>query len=224
MAASTVDIFGTARANLEVFSQQTQNQETELVTNSRGDLSVAQGLPPKAELVRMGNGYQTRIATGSAFTYVATWPTTRAELVLFNNEVAGGKSYIIDSAWMVNITTQAAANAVALLGQLVPVVATVPTDDTAQLLSSLSGKSNYGGRARKAVANTTAGQTTNLWDLLASGLNSDTASLSAGVVAELYGVYIVPPQGVFALAGLAGTAAGTAIIGVRWFETQLALG
>jgi hypothetical protein len=144
--------------------------------------------------------------------------------VLYNNEPAGGKSLIIDSAWMHNITSTAAANPMELLAQNVPVVATAPADDTAQLLSSLSGKARYGGNVRKAVANTTAGQTTNLWRPIAGQMLSGTATLGAAVFAELWGLYIVPPQGVFALAGLAGTVAGTAIIGVRFFEVQLALG
>ena len=194
------------------------------ITNG-AEFIVTQGLPPKAELVRLGLGWTARIATASAFTYVAAWPTTRGEIVLYNGEAALGKSYIIDSAWMYNITSMAAAQHQTLIGQLVPVVATAPTDDTAQLINSLSGKSGYSGRARRAVANTAAGQTTNLWDVLAtSQASAMTTNLGAALYAELWGKYIVPPGGVFALAGIAGTAAGTATIGVTWFEVQLDLG
>ena len=224
MAQSTVNVYPTAKGGAELYAA-TASQETQLVTNGRGDLLVAQSLPPKAELVRLGGSWSARIATGSAFTYVAAWPTTRAELVLYNGEVAGGKSYIIDSAWLYNLTSMAAAQHIVMLAQLVPVVATVPTDDTAQLINSLSGKTAYSGRAKRAVANTAAGQTTNLWDIISTSHPSAmTTNLGAAIYTELFGKYIVPPGGVFALNAVAGTAVGTAIIGVTWHEVQLTLG
>jgi hypothetical protein len=70
---------------------------------------------------------------------VNAWPTTRAELVLYNGEPAGGKSYVIDSAFMADISSAAAAQSKALLAQLVA-AATAPTDDTAQLITSRSGR------------------------------------------------------------------------------------
>jgi len=198
-----------------------------LGVNHRGEQLMVNCLPPKTELVRMGNTYSVAIATASAFTYVAAWPTTRAELVLHNGEPGGGKSYVIDSAWMVDFSTAAAAQAKALLGQLVA-VGTAPTDDAAQLITSRSGRAafgaTYGGRAKRALANTAGGQIANRWELLATSLgNPNTASISTGVLAELYGGWIVPPGGLLALAGVASTAAGTAIIGVTWHEVQLAL-
>jgi hypothetical protein len=193
---------------------------------ARGEQLMVQALPPKAELVRLGNTFSVAIATGNAFTYVAAWPTTRAELVLHNGEAGGGKSYVIDSAFMVDITSAAAAQAKTLLGQLVPSGA-APTDDTAQLFTSRSGRGVYGatypGRAKRAVANT-AFAIANKWEVLASVVNPNTASIGSALVAELYGGWIVPPGGVLCLAGLASTAAGTAIIGVTWHEVQLPLG
>jgi hypothetical protein len=224
MAQSTVNVYGSARATADGYNG-TQGSEIQQQYNNRGDLIVAQALPQRSELVRLGGTWVARIATASAFTYVAAWPTTRAELVLYNGEAAGGKSYIIQSAWMYGITSMAAAQPATLIGQLVPVAGTVPTDDTAQLISSRSGKMAYNGRAKRAVANTSAGQAANLWEVLATSLApSMTTNLGAAIYADLMGAYIVPPGGVFALAGIAGTAAGTAIIGVCWSEVQLALG
>jgi hypothetical protein len=224
MANSTVDTYGITRATAETYNLG-QGAEIQMNYNNRGDQLVALGLPQRAELARLGQMWTCRMATGSAFTYVAAWPTTRGELVLYNGEASGGKSLVIEKAWMYGITSMAAAQPITLIGQLVPVVGTVPTNDTAQLITSHNGKtSSYAGRARVAVANTAAGQTTNLWDVLASTNAPMTTNLGLAVIADLWGQYIIPPGGVFALAGIAGTAAGTATIGVTWAEVQLALG
>jgi hypothetical protein len=219
MANSTVNVYGTARASAETAAA-TQNAEVQMAYNPRGDQMVALGLPPKAEVLRYSNLWTVRIATGSAFTYVNAWPTTRAELIVYNGEPTGGKSLVIDSAWMCGITSMAAAQPISLLGQI-GVVATIPTHDTAQLVCNRRGGKAYGGNAKWAVANTTGGCLTNLWELLASTNSPMTTNLGQGVYANLWGGWIVPPGYVLGLAGLAGTAAGTAIIGVTWAEIQL---
>jgi hypothetical protein len=224
MAQSTVNPYGITRGGVDIFNTPAGG-EIEQNYNNRGDLLVAQALPQKAELIRMGATWTCRIATASAFTYVAAWPTTRAELVLYNGESQGGKSYVIQSAWLYGVTSMAAAQPMTLIAQNVPVVATVPTDDTAQLINSRSGRGNYTGKAKRALANTAAGQIANLWDVLTTSLvPSPTTNLGAAIFADLMGAYIVPPGGVFALNAVAGTAAGTAIIGVTWSEVQLTLG
>jgi len=223
MSQVTSDAYGTVRANADI-SNLGQGASVIMQGNNRGDQLVALALPQRTEIARLGQLWTCRMATGSAFTYVAAWPTTRAELVLYNGEAAGGKSYVIEKAWMYGITSMAAAQPLTLIGQIVPVAGTVPTNDTAQLISSHNGKPTYTGRGKVAVANTTAGQTTNLWDVLASANMPMTTNLGAAVVADLWGQYIIPPGGVFALAGIAGTAAGTATIGLTWAEVQLALG
>jgi hypothetical protein len=92
---------------------------------------------------------------------VNAWPTTRAELVLYNGEPSGGKSYVIDSAFMADISSAAAAQSKSLLAQLVA-AATAPTDDTAQLITSRSGRALFGaaysGKAKRALANTAPGR------------------------------------------------------------------
>ena len=223
MANSTVNIYGTTRAASEVYNNQ-QSQEIQACFNPRGDLMVSQALPERAEMARMGTLWTCRMATGSAFTYVNAWPTTRAELVLYNGEPTGGKCYVIVRAFIGGISTMGAAQFFTLLGQSVPAVATVPTHDTAQLITGHNGKAAYSGSGRVAVNNTTAGQIANLWDVLGAGLAPMTTSVGHAMIADVWGLYIIPPKGVFALAGVAGTAAGTAIIGVTWAEIQMALG
>lgn len=182
---------------------------------------MATNITLNPSIVAQGNAWALQIATGSAFTYVAAWPTTRAELVLYN-PASNTKSLIIDAAWMVDISSAAAAQSKALLGQLVPSAsATAPTNDTAQLIVSLSGKTAYDGNATRAVAQTYA--TANKWQLLAATNNVQAASIGAGLTVQLNGQYIVPPGAEFLLAGVASTAAGTASIGVAWHELALSV-
>jgi len=223
MANSTVNVYGTARVGTDNYNA-TQGQEIQACFNSRGDLLVSQALPQRAEMARMGVMWTARIATASAFTYVNAWPTTRAEIVLYNGEPTGGKSYVILRAYIGGISTMGAAQFFTLLGQSVPVVATVPAHDAAQLITGHNGKAAYNGAGRVAVNNTAAGQIANLWDVLASANAPMTTSVGHSVTTDLLGLYIIPPKGVFALAGVAGTAAGTATIGVTWAEIQMQLG
>jgi len=204
------------------FAQDYGEGEGRIQANNRGDLLVAQALPPKSDLARLGNTWVTAIDTADAFTYVAGWPTTRAELVLFNNEPAGGKSYLLDAAFLYGVTSQAAAQPATLAGQLVAPGVAAPTDNTSLLITSRSGKPNYGGKARKAIANT-AFAVANRWEVLGSVQSPMTTNLGAALYVELLGGFIVPPQGAFCLAGIAGTAAGTAICGAVWHEVQTSL-
>jgi len=217
-----VDACGVVRGANDAYNLGS-GQEVPLNMTNRGDQLVAMGLPFRAALAAQGLTWTCRMATGSAFTFVAAWPTTRAELILYNGEQLGGKSYIIDAVWMAGISSMGAAQPASILGQIAP-VATVPTNDTAQLINGVTGKAAYSGNAKVAVANTAGGCVANKWDMLASQTPSPTTNLGLGVKIDLWGKYIVPPGYVFGLAGLAGTAAGTAILGVTWSEVQLLLG
>jgi hypothetical protein len=191
------------------------------VMNPRGDISTAEGMPLKTEITRQGNTWTCCIATGSAFTYLNAWPTTRGELVLYNGD--SQLSYVIDSVFMVDITSAAAAQSKSMLAQLVPPgnIGTVPTQDTTQLITSRSGRAAYGGAAIRAVANTAMGQTANRWEIVGSVTVPNTASISAAIYEDLFGGWIVPPKGGIAFAGVASTAAGTAILGCTWHEILL---
>jgi hypothetical protein len=225
MPPMDVNLYAAARGGTELYNNN-HNGASGLVGNNRGDLAVAQALPSAADLVRLGASYQAVIASANAFTYVAALPTTRAELVLYNNAGVGGPSIVIDSAWMFNVSSQAAANPITLVVQNCAAgLVAAPTDGTTTIVqTSLSGKTaglTRVGRALFALANT-AFALANHWEVVAA--NAATATLGLSVTADLRGKYIVPPTGAFCLAGVAGTAAGTAVIGVVYHEVQLTLG
>lgn len=226
MAQSTVNVYPTTRGAGELYNT-SASQESQLVNNNRGDLNIAQSLPPYAELVRMGNTWSMRTATASAFNAVAALPTTLAAAILYNGEAAGGKSYVIHSAWCTTIVTAAAATQYSLLAQVTPSplgVATAPTHSaTTTLLTSRSGKAAYAGLARRAVNVTTF--FTDGWDVLGTQGGGAAANIGLGVFADLGGSIIIPPGGAIGLNVIAGTVntAGM-VVGLCWSELLLALG
>lgn len=197
-----------------------EGQNGDLQVNNRGEQIVAAGLLPKTQLVALGNSWCARIATANAFTHVAAMPTTRYELALYNGEPSNGKSYVIDAVWHLGITSMAAAGSVIVLAQYVPQIAAL-TDDTAQLITSRSGKT-YGGNGKRAVAGTT--MVANKWEVLQSSNagGSATAQIGLGSYAPVDGGFILRPGDTFGVNVVAGTAAGTAIMGIVWHEVQLA--
>lgn len=208
-------IEGTARGSRPNLGEGSQN----ISLNNGGEIVVAQGIPSKAEMCRLGKLNTLRMASASAFMHVAAYPTTRAELVLFNGDPL--KSFIIDSVFDLAITSMAAAGSIALLAQIVPSAA-VPVDDSSQLITVCTG-ANYGGSGKRAVAQTTA--IANKWELLAPSFNGGgaTAQIGLAAYAEVWGKLIIPPGSMLALNLVAGTAAGTSILGVTWFEAILNL-
>ena len=190
--------------------------------NNRGDLIVVQGLPPFAELTRLGQAWSVAIATGSAFAPVAAWPTTLANIVLYNGNPAGGKSLVIDSIWASAITSIAAASSFTLLAQISNAGVAAPTNDTAQLITGKAGLT-YAGLAKRAVANT-AFMIANKWTVVGQSSGHPATAIGAGAFADIAGRLIVPPGACLGVNVVASTAAGTMVQGIDWYEVQLALG
>src|SRR3990167_1751218 len=227
MAQSSVTVLPLTKGASELYAN-SASQESSLVGNPLGGLLVAQSLPSLDELVRMGNTYSMKLATASAFNLVAAEPTTLCAMVLYNGEAAGGKSYVIHKVGMSSIVTTTALTPVTLLGQLVPNpggVSVAPTHSaTTTLMWSNSGKASVGASLAKRAVAVTLGFA-NYWDILATATGAATASIATGVVANLDGLYIVPPQGMLCLNVMAGTVAtASGIMSCTWSEVQLTLG
>lgn len=194
--------------------------------NPRGDLCVAQALPERSELVRLGASYGAQIKEANAFTALITVPTTLAELALQNGEAAGGKTYIIDRVWYKNVTTTAAANYLTILAQVIAAGTALVADSANKTIQSLSGKPNYGGKAQLAVHSSSVGALSDKWFTLgAAGISQPTStSIAAAYEVLCYGRYLIPPGGAFALNAQEAVSGGTGILGVEFHEVQLVLG
>ena len=226
MPSPSYDVYGFVRGANDGFNFGS-GQEIPINLNNRGDQLVALSLPTYAELARMGAVWSMRVATGSAFNAVAALPTTLAAMILYNNEPVGGKSYVLFNAWATTIVAAAASTQYSLLAQVTPSplgVSTAPTHSaTTTLLTSRSGKANYTGNAKRAVAVTTF--FTDGWDVIAASGTAAAANIGMGVYADLQGSIVIPPGGSFGLNLIASTVnAAGCIVGCTWAEVQLLLG
>lgn len=194
-------------------------EEEQFHLNSRGDQIVAQGLPERTEIVRLGDSWQTLLASGVA--PLTALPTTTAGLTLWNGEPSNGKSYVIEAVTgyeAVVDATQSNMTTLFVMNNKTPV--TAPTD-AGLGIRSLSGRT-YGGRAR-----TVAGGTVVNDGWFPCGNSAPAAAAAAGSAWKcadipLNGLYIVPPGGAFNVhaAKVAATAAQM-FLGIRWHEVQL---
>ena len=198
-----------------------ENREDEQFhLNNRGDQIVAQGLPERTEIVRMGDSWQ--VMTSTAIAALTAVPTTTGGLNLWNGEPAGGKSYIIDRVQATEIVVDATqSNMTALFAMLVrPPVAT-PTD-AALTIRSLSGRNAYSGRARTTV---NASVTNDGWFPI--GTSAPVAAAAAGsgwkvTDVPLNGLYVVPPGGQFCVhAAKVAATASQMHFSIVWHEAQL---
>lgn len=190
-----------------------------LAVNNRADLLVAQGLPELTEVVRLGGSYQVANSTGQAA--LTALPTTVAGLTLWNGEPSNGKSYAIDSfgSWEAVVdATQTDVTAIFACMNKVPV--TAPTD-AALAIRSLSGKSNYDGKARTVAG----GTITNDGWFPHSQFGPQMAPVAAGANWKVNetacrGLYLVPPNGAFNVQAVKAAAAAAAqqFFFIRWHE------
>ncbi len=207
---------GEVRSSLE-YDEGYMGESENVMCNPRGDVIVCQGLPEKAELVRMRNSY-----FGIATTAVAPsqgLPTTAAHVTLFNNNPYGGMAFIIDSVFTIVVVASGAATAIA------PVVCMnvgVKAAPTTNLLTprGLCGNA-YRGSGIVATGQTITNDT---WHTAGNAMPMDSISTQVGTACQcnLFGQYIVPPRHMFSVTAVANTnVAITTRSGIRWHEVML---
>ena len=200
-----------------------ENREDELFhLNSRGDMLVAQGLPERAEIARLGETWSVQNTTGVAA--ITTWPDTTAGFGIWNGEPAGGKSYVIDSVNTVDVVVDATqADCTALFVMLNKPPVAIPAAG-GLAVRSMSGRT-YGGRCLNVL--TAVARVNEGW--FPAGTSATCGAVVAGCgwkqqEVDLRGLYIVPPGGMFSVMAVkvAGAAAGV-VYTIRWHEVQLIL-
>lgn len=183
--------------------------------NSRGELVIAQGLPPAAELVRFGESYT--VIQASAVAPVVALPTTTAQVSLWNGESDDGKSYVIDSVFATCVVSAGAATGIGLAGMLNNGKVSAMTAD----LTTIRGLAGHGyaGKARVDLAATVVDDG---WHPIGSSVVGPASQIGLNVDVEVYGKYIVPPGGAFSLACLANTVTTITVkMGLRWHEVLI---
>lgn len=171
--------------------------------------------------------FQAITTTGVAT--VAAIPTTAAHFVVQNGEPVGGKTYTITSLGGTFTTTAGATMIVQLLALVLPGSWPIISGTAAKGPFAVDGLPNSlpAGGSRAAVASAvtlTAGQAASgAWHPVGTAFNTAalTATIAAGVWANVKGLYRLAPGGLIALATLGSTAAGAVQLSVTWEEEQL---
>ncbi len=196
-------------------------EDEEFHLNTRGDMLVAQGLPERAELTRLGDSWTASNTTGIAA--LTGWPTTTAGFGIWNGEPSNGKCYVIDSVSCTDIVVDATqGDCTALFVMLNKPPVALPAGG--QLIRGLSGRT-YGGRALTVL--TAVARVDEGW--FPAGSSATVGATVAGCnfkqqYAPLNGMYIVPPGGMFSVAAAKVAAAAAQVVyTICWHEVQLIL-
>jgi hypothetical protein len=190
--------------------------------NPRGDVLIAESLPPGVELVRLGKSWQVR--TAAAFAALAAVPSAAAALSLYNNYSDGDTPWclLIESVFATKIAVDVTqVNQFSLWGMNNITGVTKPADSSLAI-RSLSGRKSYDGKAFCSVA---LAVTDEGWFPL--GNSPAQASAVAGspwatLDEKLKPLHIVQPKGMYNLhVTTVGAAAGQFHCGIRFHEAQL---
>lgn len=198
-------------------------EEEQFHLNNRGDLIVAQCLPERTELVRMGNSYIS-LGAAAAGCPQATMPTTSPHLSLWNGEQDDGMAYIIDVVGEYMSTTSDVAVTMGMGINNGTAKAASPAGT--QAIKSLSGRANYRGRGN--VKATGAIVDNGAWCMIGNSLVcAATANAMLSVQYPCFGRYIVPPGMIFSVACLVnavGNGTLRTVPFIIWHEARLILG
>ncbi len=190
--------------------------QSQVDQNPRGDLCVAPALLPKTELTRLANTWYVVTPTGSAFAPVAAMPTTLAVLAIYNG-YTDTTCLVIDQISFTALTSAGAATNITILAQVLQVTAL--TEAATVLVTSPLGKT-YSGSVLKAINVTT--MVANKFAIVGVGTSGGASvGIASGAVAEIGGGIIVKPGFTLGVNALAGTASGTALMGILWHEVKL---
>lgn len=205
---------GFVRSSLDtIFVDEDVGTHYPLVVNPRGDLSIAQALPYKAEMARMRESYMVR-ASSAVSPLAAAMPTTTANLSMSNNESDDGKSYVIESIFFEQAAAAPAPTGISFAVMINP---PRPAAVAATLTAKGLAGNAYRGKGTFAVATTVVNDG---W--FPAGSSVVTSYDGSQVLVNIDGLYIVPPGGKFSVVYLANTVTGiTGFVGVKWHEVQL---
>jgi hypothetical protein len=220
---------GRVRKVLEAIDQEyVGNDEVQVALTAQQEQLVAAGTAPYQEIVRAGRSFWTN--TTSAVAAVVALPTTACLLALYNNDVDGGRSLVIDWVAASGAAKTAAAGQAHLLANVGQVRETAPTDAalTIKKANGLASGAND-TKVRTIVSGTALPAATGVaanWFPLsaATGFPGAAATPGHALYADVGGRFIIPPGRYFAVTVLADVVGSTFFTYVGWHELQLTLG
>lgn len=217
------------RKVLEAIDAEAQGNNEGLVLTQQLELLVAAGTSPYGEITRAGRAFFTG-TTAAAVAAVVAIPTTAVMLALYNNDVDGGRSLIIDWVGASGVVKTAAAGQAQLLINAGQTRAAAPTSAglVVKKANGLGG-GNPDTKAITIVNGTALDALTGVagaWIPWGPSIGAPGAAGTPGngLWAQIDGRIIVPPGRYFAMHVLADVVGSTFQGFIGWHERVLTLG
>lgn len=218
MALNNTEFYGTTRGSTIQHATDTA-RDTPLAVNNRGDLLVAQAMPPLVDLSRLGKTFQILSA---AVDNLSAIPTTTAPHSLWNGESQTSNiCYVIEEFGALNIVVDATqTNCHLIMAAVQEGTVAAPTD------AGLGKWSTSGRTANQTSARTVAGATVvDRW--VPHNPDTQMAAAAAGTKFRVdsvkpNGLYVIRPGGLFSWANISLAAVtGSTRYFVRWHEIRM---
>ena len=195
--------------------------DKKLEVNEKGELLIAQGLPPYAEMTRLGGGFSAIAVVGKAGLVVR--PSTAAAVTRWNGELATGKAYVIDRIFTHCLVSGNEEGRFSIWACIHPAGMTKPaTAPLAASATNLVGNSGklYNGRAVFDIGHTVID---NGWFPWGSSVSYEPTGVlpGAAISVPVGGRLIVPPTAAISLQVVASIADSTYCSGLSWYEEEL---
>ncbi len=228
MSGLITQVLGRVRKVLEAVDAEGQGNDEGLVLTQQLELLTATGASPYGEITRVGRAFYT--GTTTAVAAVVAIPTTAVMMALYNNDVDGGRSLIIDWLAASGVAKTAVAGQAQLLVNLGQTRAAAPTSAALAIkkANGLGGGTSdtkaitiVGGTALDAVTGLAANWIP--WGP-AVGAPGTAATPGDGLFAQVDGRLIVPPGRYLAMHVIADVVGSTFQGFVGWHERQITLG
>ncbi len=169
------------------------------------------------DLVNSGCVWRAKSATTAA---VIAPPTTASIFTLQNNEVDGGKAYIILDVFATCIAAPATLNNMGIMGVVNNAKVSIQTASVTPFnLKARSGQT-YGGAGILAAPGANVVDTG--WSAFSNSVTGNIASLPGMTIYQpLNGLIVVSPGGLIGLTVIANATGVTVQLGCTWAEVQL---
>jgi hypothetical protein len=184
--------------------------------NEKNELIVAQGLPPFVEASRK-YGHWSAMNT-SALAALVVRPTTVANFTLYNNELAGGKTYVMDRVFAFNLVSTAAQAKQGMWVCVHKPGLVSPTNDITARGSGV-GAPTYGGRS---VCDTAMTVIDDGWFPVGNWSDVEPTGVLPGAIMEykFEGRVLVPPTCGISVQVVSSVTGNTFTAGFSWWEVS----
>lgn len=219
MSGLDVDCKFRVRNSADVFSGIYQGQDEQACINPRGDLLVANSLPPRAEAGRLKRIF--KVITTTAVAPVVAIPTTTAQLSLWNGESGpNAKSYVITQIGAFCVVSAAAATSLQMVHLINVGIKAAPTASGLTTRGTAGQVYNGTGVTGLAVSVTDDG-----WFPAGNSVVGPASQIGLAVKAEIGGSIIVQPGFLYSIAVVANTATTITVRQyIEWEEYILPMG